>query len=267
MPKSTSPDSSLFIGGIYPDVTYKELSAAVTTVAPFKSLKVIRNNKTGLCKGFAFLTVSDPSSARRLLSTPLRLRDRLLQAQSRGSDMAKTERDARRVFVGGLPLDTTDCRLLEVFQGHFKAVRSAYIIREHASGKSRGYGYVEFGRAEDAQLAVRVGNYTMGQEVVLEVQPFLGKNRRTRPKVAPHPRPSKPVLVSQPQARPKLSPRGRKHTQSQHMVESKISSSVLAKVVRRSQKLDTRIKNYRVRQSFRNPSSRLKTVFSGKPYL
>ena len=49
---------------------------------------------------------------------------------------------AKRLFVGGLPYDTTDAQLSEMF-AKVGTVVSVNIIIDKFSGRSKGFGFVE----------------------------------------------------------------------------------------------------------------------------
>jgi len=59
-----------------------------------------------------------------------------------------------RLYVGNLSFETTDDSLLQMFLTSGFTVESARIIREMDTGRSRGFGFVEIGSAEDAAKAI-----------------------------------------------------------------------------------------------------------------
>ena len=113
---ATSPQCSLFVGGVFPNVSHQELSTALNSVAKIKSLKIIRDSSTGLCKGYAFLTVQGLRNRDILLHTPFMLRDRELICQTRGQQQSKHIRKAKRVFVGKLAPFITNQDLHQSFE-------------------------------------------------------------------------------------------------------------------------------------------------------
>ncbi|MDQ5889612.1 MAG: hypothetical protein QG609_105 [Patescibacteria group bacterium] len=60
---------------------------------------------------------------------------------------------AKKLYVGGLPYSTTDSELTDTFS-QFGAVASAVIITDKFSGRSKGFGFVEFENDADADKAV-----------------------------------------------------------------------------------------------------------------
>ena len=58
-----------------------------------------------------------------------------------------------KIYVGNLPWSTTDQELSEMF-GQIGAVRSASVITDRETGRSRGFGFVEMDSDEDAKTAI-----------------------------------------------------------------------------------------------------------------
>lgn len=60
---------------------------------------------------------------------------------------------ATKLFVGGIPFKATDDELKEHFSGA-GSVASAKIITDRATGRSKGFGFVEMSTDEEAQAAI-----------------------------------------------------------------------------------------------------------------
>lgn len=61
-----------------------------------------------------------------------------------------------KLFVGGLPFSTTEDELRDYFAAH-GAVASAIVVKDRDTGRSKGFGFVEFesddeGKAAEAEL-------------------------------------------------------------------------------------------------------------------
>ena len=65
-----------------------------------------------------------------------------------------------RIYVGNLSYDTTDEGLEAAFSAHGD-VKNVQIMRDRETGRSRGFGFVEMGSAEDAQTAISAMNDAM----------------------------------------------------------------------------------------------------------
>jgi RNA recognition motif-containing protein len=59
----------------------------------------------------------------------------------------------RRLYVGNLPYSTTEDQLTELF-GRAGKVESVRVMRDMATGRARGFAFVEMGSDEDAQKAI-----------------------------------------------------------------------------------------------------------------
>lgn len=58
-----------------------------------------------------------------------------------------------RLYVGNLPYTTTDEELSELF-GRFGAVDNVRVMRDMATGRARGFAFVQMTTDEDAQKAI-----------------------------------------------------------------------------------------------------------------
>jgi RNA recognition motif-containing protein len=59
-----------------------------------------------------------------------------------------------KLFVGSLPWSVNDDKLKEAFEEHGNVV-SAKVVMDRTTGRSRGFGFVEMGSADDAQKAIK----------------------------------------------------------------------------------------------------------------
>ena len=64
-----------------------------------------------------------------------------------------------KLFVGGLPFATTDDELKEIFAAH-GSVASAVVVRDRDSGRSKGFGFVEYENDEEGKKAETALNGT-----------------------------------------------------------------------------------------------------------
>lgn len=250
---------SLFIGGIFPNVTYQELKGSLNRIAPIKSLKIIRNKESGLCKGYAFLTVSDRWTCQKLLQTKIRLRDRFLTCQERGLSQSKIIRKSKRVFVGGLINSITDIILHSQFEEKFGKVRAAYVIRAYSSRRSKGYGYVEFESQEDARYAIDCRSTQIGCFTV-DIQEYKGQHGTSKKKISKiksknvqwsntlYPQNHKGIF-----SLPRIQ---RRRLSTKNNVPQPIEKSILSKIINKCQELDSHPSNLKfLRRSHEDLSS------------
>jgi RNA recognition motif-containing protein len=64
---------------------------------------------------------------------------------------------SRKIYVGNLPWSTTSSDLEQMFSAH-GAVRSAEVISDRETGRSRGFGFVEMETDDGLQAAIAALN-------------------------------------------------------------------------------------------------------------
>ncbi|GAC1623210.1 MAG: RNA-binding protein [Ktedonobacteraceae bacterium] len=65
-----------------------------------------------------------------------------------------------RLYVGGLPYQTTEQDLISLFE-QAGSVANAAVITDRDTGRSKGFGFVEMNTTEDAQRAIEHLNGTI----------------------------------------------------------------------------------------------------------
>jgi RNA recognition motif-containing protein len=88
---------------------------------------------------------------------------------------------AKKLFVGGLPWATTNDDLKDLFS-QAGAVASATIITDKMTGRSRGFGFVEFDNDADADNALSMFNgkeYNGRNLLVNEAKPMTDRPQRS----------------------------------------------------------------------------------------
>ena len=65
----------------------------------------------------------------------------------------------RKLFVGNLPFTTGENELQDLF-GTVGAIESVRVMRDNATGRARGFAFVEMQTEEDAQTAIQKLNGT-----------------------------------------------------------------------------------------------------------
>jgi RNA recognition motif-containing protein len=87
---------------------------------------------------------------------------------------------AKRLYVGGLPYATRDADLKDTFS-EAGEVASATVIMDRATGRSKGFGFVEFVNDSDADKAIEMfdGKELGGRTInVNEARPMEERPKR-----------------------------------------------------------------------------------------
>lgn len=72
-----------------------------------------------------------------------------------------------RLYVGGLPYQTTENDLISLFE-QIGPVSTATVITDRDTGRSKGFGFVDLDSAEDAQKAIAQLNGTiLGERTIV----------------------------------------------------------------------------------------------------
>lgn len=88
---------------------------------------------------------------------------------------------AKKLFVGGLPWATTSDELKDLFSQH-GTITSAVVVTDKMTGRSRGFGFVEFENEAEASAAEAALNNTDFQGrtlVVKEARPMEDRPKRS----------------------------------------------------------------------------------------
>jgi len=78
--------------------------------------------------------------------------------------------DNCKVFVGGLSYSTTEADLAKVFEDHIdaedKVILNLRIVRDHATGDSRGFAFVTFLSKEFAEKSLELDGEKIDGRIV-----------------------------------------------------------------------------------------------------
>lgn len=77
---------------------------------------------------------------------------------------------SNKLYVGNLPYSFRDSDMEQAF-GQFGTVSSAKVMMERDTGRSKGFGFVEMGNADEAQAAIQGmhGQQHGGRDLVVNV--------------------------------------------------------------------------------------------------
>jgi RNA recognition motif-containing protein len=87
-----------------------------------------------------------------------------------------------RIYVGGLPYQTTEQDLVDLF-AQLGQVNSAVVIADRASGRSKGFGFVEMSNDQEARAAIqKLNGTTLGERTITvnEARERQSTNQRDR---------------------------------------------------------------------------------------
>ncbi|KAK7061327.1 hypothetical protein R3P38DRAFT_2828878 [Favolaschia claudopus] len=153
-PSEMHDAGKMFIGGLNWDTTDEGLRNYFSEFGKVDACTIMRD-PSGTSRGFAFMTFEDPSSVTLVLG-----REHFLDGKSIDPKRAiPREEHLRntRYFVGGLSPTTTSESMKQFFSIYGKVV-DATVMVDRESGRSKGFGFVTFEDATNAdQLVGKLG--------------------------------------------------------------------------------------------------------------
>ncbi|KAF0898384.1 hypothetical protein E2562_007226 [Oryza meyeriana var. granulata] len=154
-------EAKVYVGNLPYDVDSEGLAQLFDQAGVVEIAEVIYNRETGQSRGFGFVTMSTVEEADKAIEMLNRydISGRLLnvnRAAPRGSRVERTPRQfapAFRAYVGNLPWQVDDTRLLQLFSEHGEVV-NASVVYDRESGRSRGFGFVSMASKEELDDAI-----------------------------------------------------------------------------------------------------------------
>ena len=149
-------NKTLYLGNLHPFVTETHLRELFAGLLGITELKVIKDKATGVSAGYGFAKFTDQAFAQVALD---RVNKAVLFGQELRVNWAFLKEQPEEcavlvhIFVGDLAPDVTDAVLLAAFQA-CPGCTDARVQWDHATGRSRGYGFVSFTAMEDAENAI-----------------------------------------------------------------------------------------------------------------
>ena len=173
---------SVYVGNLAWDVSWQDLKDHFKTVGQVLNADVMMEPGTTRSKGCGLVTFANARDAATAISTlhDTELNGRLIfvredreggagvgMAGRGGSAVAPT--DGCKVFVGGLPRETTWMDLKDMFREAGSVVRAD--VAQAPDGTSKGYGTVLLGSTREAAKAIQLFNETEYQGRTIQVRP------------------------------------------------------------------------------------------------
>lgn len=132
----------LFVGGISSQTSTEALHQHFAKYG--RVVDAVVMSKNGRARGFGFVTFESTAPAVAVLSEAQWLDGRLVDVKRAVPGERTQERSSsNKVFVGGLPQDTTTDDLKEHF-GMYGSVADCVVMVDRRTNRSRGFGFVRF---------------------------------------------------------------------------------------------------------------------------
>ncbi|XP_071720795.1 polyadenylate-binding protein RBP45-like [Rutidosis leptorrhynchoides] len=147
------------------------------------SAKVIRNKQTGQSESYGFIEFASRAAAERHLQTyngtlmpNVEQNFRLNWASFGGGEKRADSGPDFTIFVGDLAADVTDYTLQETFRAVYPSVKSAKVVTDRITGRTKGYGFVKFGDETEQLHAMTEMNGRLCSTRPMRIGPAANKN-------------------------------------------------------------------------------------------
>eukprot|EP00172_Hildenbrandia_rubra_P003594 Plantae.Rhodophyta-Hildenbrandia_rubra.ctg5964.p1 GENE.Plantae.Rhodophyta-Hildenbrandia_rubra.ctg5964~~Plantae.Rhodophyta-Hildenbrandia_rubra.ctg5964.p1 ORF type:complete len:390 (+),score=67.56 Plantae.Rhodophyta-Hildenbrandia_rubra.ctg5964:293-1462(+) len=155
-----SGENSIWVGDLdaYMDENFlRSVVNACGWGADITRIKVVRDRYSGSHSGYGFFDAVSPEAAARVLNSgsgmPIPGTNRCWRLNMGRSANGGVVQAETNVYVGDLEPSTTDFELMSAFRPRYSSVRHAKIVCNEF-GQSKGYGFVRFASAQEAERAV-----------------------------------------------------------------------------------------------------------------
>ncbi|XP_066389878.1 28 kDa ribonucleoprotein, chloroplastic-like [Miscanthus floridulus] len=154
-------EAKVYVGNLPYDVDSERLAQLFEQAGVVEVAEVIYNRETDRSRGFGFVTMSTVEEAEKAVEMlhSYDVNGRFLtvnKAAPRGSRVERPPRQSGpslRIYVGNLPWQVDDSRLVQLFSEHGKVVE-ARVVYDRESGRSRGFGFVTMATQDELDDAI-----------------------------------------------------------------------------------------------------------------
>jgi RNA recognition motif-containing protein len=153
----------IFVGGLSWSTTEDGLRAYFEKYGPVQDVVIMRDKFTGRSRGFGFVTFADDGAIAQVTADTHTLDGRAIEAKKAIPRGEMTNR-TKKIFVGGLPLTTTEEEFRKYFE-KFGKVSESQIIKDRATGRSRGFGFITFESELTVEHVLSLSHQLSGKKV------------------------------------------------------------------------------------------------------
>ncbi|KAK4754875.1 hypothetical protein SAY87_008632 [Trapa incisa] len=140
----------IFVGGLARETTNAQFVKHFGQYGEITDSVIMKDRKTGQPRGFGFVTYADPSVVDKVIEDTHVINGKQVEIKRTIPKGAAGSKDfkTKKIFVGGIPSTVNEDEFKDFFT-QFGDVKEHQIMRDHATNRSRGFGFITFD-SEDA---------------------------------------------------------------------------------------------------------------------
>ncbi|XP_015880881.3 heterogeneous nuclear ribonucleoprotein 1 [Ziziphus jujuba] len=185
----------IFIGGLAKETNLETFVKYFEKYGEITDSVIMKDRHTGRPRGFGFITYADPSVVDQVIQETHVINGKQVEIKRtipKGASQANDFK-TKKIFVGGISTTVTEDEFKSFFSKYGKVVEHE-IIRDHATKRSRGFGFIVFDSEKVVDSLLANGNMVDMAGSQVEI-------KKAEPKKASNPAPV-PAYGSDSRVRP-----------------------------------------------------------------
>ncbi|MFS7921774.1 putative RNA recognition motif domain, nucleotide-binding alpha-beta plait domain superfamily [Helianthus anomalus] len=174
----------IFIGGLAKDTTIDTFVKYFGKYGDLTDSVIMKDRQTGRPRGFGFVTYADPSVVDTVIAETHVINGKQVEIK-RTIPKGSGEREpkdfkTKKIFVGGIPTQVTEDEFKAFFSKYGNVVEHE-IIRDHATKRSRGFGFIVFDSEKVVDTILVDGNMIDMNGTKIEIKKAEPKTKNPGP--------------------------------------------------------------------------------------
>ncbi|XP_022888850.1 heterogeneous nuclear ribonucleoprotein 1 [Olea europaea var. sylvestris] len=148
----------IFIGGLARETTSAQFVKYFGKYGEITDSVIMKDRMTGHPRGFGFVTYADPSVVDRVIEETHIINGKQVEIKRtipRGANIKDFR--TKKIFVGGIPTTVGEDEFGDFFS-KLGEVKELQIMKDHSSGRSRGFGFITFETEQSVDDILANGN-------------------------------------------------------------------------------------------------------------
>lgn len=149
----------IFVGGLARETSSAQFLEHFGKYGEITDSVIMKDRKTGQPRGFGFVTYAEPSVVDKVIEDTHIINGKQVEIKRTIPKGAAGSKDfkTRKIFVGGIPSTVSEDEFKDFFT-QYGVVREHQIMRDHATNRSRGFGFITFETEQAVDDLLEKGN-------------------------------------------------------------------------------------------------------------